>query len=197
MNGNAILFKTNRYGLRSHASWGSQDDLAMIFLNQEALDKYLLNKEDSELLKEAEKAEEEQAKKDAEKNKDKKDEQAKKDDNKDIVVELDGIEDRIVRVTTNSSDIASAMITNDGETLYYPTALEKGYDLWKMDLRKHSTTLVNKMNSKWANIESSKDGKEFFILGSGTMQKLTVAGGKLTPISYSAKMKMDLTSERE
>ncbi len=199
MNGNAILFKTNRYGLRSHASWGSQDDLAMIFLNQEALDKYLLNKEDSELLKEAEKAAEEQAKKDAEKNKDKdkKDEQAKKDDNKDIVVELDGIEDRIVRVTTNSSDIASAMITKDGETLYYLSAFEKGYDLWKMDLRKHSTTLVNKMNSKWANIESSKDGKEFFILGSGTMQKLTVAGGKLTPISYSAKMKMDLVSERE
>lgn len=206
LDGNAILFKTNRYGLRSHASWGSQDDLAMIFLNQEALDKYLLNKEDNELLKEAEKeqkkAEDEKAKKEAEKNKDKKKDEkkdeAKKDDKtKDIVVELDGIEDRIVRVTTNSSDIASALITKDGENLYYLSAFEKGYDLWKMDLRKRSTSLINKMDAKWANIESSKEGKEFFILGSGTMQKLTLAGDKLKPITYSAKMKMDLAKERE
>ncbi len=201
MDGNAILFKTNRYGLRSHASWGSQDDLAMVFLNQEALDKYQLNKEDNELMKEAEKeekkAEEEKAKKDAEKSKDKKDQTKKDDKSKDIVVELEGIEDRIVRVTTNSSDIASALITKDGETLYYLSAFEKGYDLWKMDLRKHSTSLINKMNSRWANIESSKDGKEFFILGSGSMQKLTVASDKLKSISYQAKMKMDLTSERE
>ena len=201
MDGNAILFKTNRYGLRSHASWGSQDDLAMAFLNQEALDKYQLNKEDNELMKEAEKeekkAEEEKAKKDAEKSKDKKDQTKKDDKSKDIVVELEGIEDRIVRVTTNSSDIASALITKDGETLYYLSAFEKGYDLWKMDLRKHSTSLINKMNSRWANIESSKDGKEFFILGSGSMQKLTVASDKLKSISYQAKMKMDLTSERE
>jgi len=202
LDGNAILYKTNRYGMRSHASWGSQDDLALIFLNQEALDKYQLNKEDSELLKEAEKeekkAEDEKAKKEAEKNKDKKKDEAKKDEkSKDIVVEFDGIEDRIVRVTTNSSDIASALITKDGENLYYLSAFEKGYDLWKMDLRKRSTTLINKMNAKWANIESSKDGKEFFILGSGTMQKLTVGSDKLKSISFNAKMKMDLAEERE
>ena len=206
LDGNAILYKTNRYGLRSHASWGSQDDIAMVFLNQEALDKYLLNKEDNELLKEAEKeakkAEDEKAKKEKEEaEKSKKKPAAVGDSNKekskDIVVELDGIEDRIVRVTTNSSDIASALITKDGESLYYLSAFEKGYDLWKMDLRKRSTTLINKMNAKWANIESSKDGKEFFILGSGTMQKLTLAGDKLKPITFQARMKMDLTAERE
>ena len=203
LDGNAILYKTNRYGMRSHASWGSQDDLALIFLNQEALDKYLLNKEDNELLKEAEKEQkkaEEEKKKEEEKNNKKKKEivgDSNKEKSDFIDVEFEGIEDRIVRVTTNSSDIASALITKDGENLYYLSAFEKGYDLWKMDLRKKSTTLINKMGSKWANIESSKDGKEFFILGSGTMQKLTVASDKLKSISYSAKMKMDLTAERE
>lgn len=50
---------------------------------------------------------------------------------KDIVVELNNIEDRIVRLTPNSSDLGSAIITKDGETLYYLSAFEGGYDLWK------------------------------------------------------------------
>lgn len=200
MDGNAILFKSNRYGMRSHASWGSQDDVLMVFLNREALDKYNLNKEDAELLKEAEKEAKKQEEKDKDKDKKKEvvgDSNKKKDDNKDIVVELDGIEDRIVRVTPNSSDIASAMINKDGDALYYLSAFEKGYDLWKMDLRDHSTKLLNKMNSRWASIQPTKDGKELFILGSSTMQKLTVSGDKLKSISFNAQMKLDLAAERE
>ena len=34
------LFKTERYGMRAHASWGSQDDAMLVFLNQDAYDKY-------------------------------------------------------------------------------------------------------------------------------------------------------------
>lgn len=54
LDGNAILFKTERYGMRAHASWGSQDDAMLIFLNQDAYDKYCLSKEDYELRKELE-----------------------------------------------------------------------------------------------------------------------------------------------
>ncbi len=199
MDGNAILFLSNRYGMRAHGSWGSQSDVMLVFLNREARDKYYLNKEDAELLKEAEKeAEKESKKADDKKKDDKKKDDAKKDEKtKDIVVELDNIEDRIVRVTPNSSDIASAMINKDGDALYYLSAFEKGYDLWKMDLRDHSTKLLNKTDCKWANIEPSKDGKELFILGSSTMQKLTVSSDKLKKISYTAKMKLDLAQERE
>ena len=39
LDGNAILFKTERYGMRAHASWGSQDDAMLVFLNQDAYDK--------------------------------------------------------------------------------------------------------------------------------------------------------------
>lgn len=55
LDGNAILFMTDRYGMRSHASWGSLNDVMLVFLNQDAFDKYRLNKEDYELLKELEK----------------------------------------------------------------------------------------------------------------------------------------------
>ncbi|MBO4870566.1 MAG: PD40 domain-containing protein [Muribaculaceae bacterium] len=202
MGGNAILFKSNRYGMRSHASWGSQDDVLLCFVNQDAYDKYRLSKEDYELMKELEKeqkSEADKAKESANKDKKKKDDKAadKKEEKKDIVVELEGIEDRIVRLTPNSSDIASAMITDDGESLYYLSKVEKGYDLWKLDMRKHSTKLINKMGAGWASIQSDKDGKNFFLLGSSTMQKLTVSGDKLTPITYKAEVKMDLVAERE
>lgn len=115
MEGNAIMFRSNRYGMRSHASWGSQDDVFLAFVNQEALDRYNLNKEDYELLteaeKEAKKAEEKAA--EASKNSKKKGKAAPaaKADDKSLKVELDGIEDRIVRVTPNSSNISGCMIT--------------------------------------------------------------------------------------
>ena len=203
MEGNAILFTSNRYGMRAHGSWGSQDDVLLAFVNQDAYDKYRMSKEDYELTKEAEKeAKKEADKKKAEedkknKKKDDKDKEAdKKDEVKDIVVELDGIEDRVVRLTPNSSSIASAMVTNNGDNLYYLSKFESGYDLWKLDMRKHSTKLINKMNSGWANIQMGKDGKDMFVLGS-TMNKLTVASDKLTPITYKAEVKMDLAAERK
>ena len=204
MEGNAIMFHSNRLGMRSHASWGSQDDVFLAFVNQEALDRYNLNKEDYELLteaeKEAKKAEEkkaEEAKNSKSKKKGKNTAATPKADDKGVNVELEGIEDRIVRVTPNSSNISGCMITPDGESLYYLSAFEKGYDLWKMDLRKHETKLLNKMGGGGADIQASKDGKTLYVLGGSRMQKLTVAGDKLTGIDYKADMKMDLFAERE
>ena len=55
LDGNAILFTTERYGMRAHASWGSQNDAMLVFLNQDAFDKFRLSKEDYELQKELEK----------------------------------------------------------------------------------------------------------------------------------------------
>ena len=55
MDGNAILFTTERYGMRNHASWGSLDDVMMVFVNQDTYDKFRMSKEDYELQKELEK----------------------------------------------------------------------------------------------------------------------------------------------
>ena len=43
-----------------------------------------------------------------------------------IVVETEGICDRIVRLTPNSSDLGDCYVTDDGETLYYLSAFEGG-----------------------------------------------------------------------
>lgn len=199
MDGNAILFTTERYGMRNHASWGSLDDVMMVFVNQDAYDKFRMSKEDYELQKELEKEQEKVADKKDGKKEDKKEDKDKKEEAdkvKDIVVELEGIQDRIVRLTPNSSSIASAILSKDGESLYYLSAFERGFDMWKMDLRKRETKLLHKMGSGWADMEMDKEGKNLFVLGSGSMQKMDLGGEKLKPISYRAEMKMDLAAER-
>lgn len=201
LDGNAILFITERYGMRAHASWGSLNDVMLVFMNQDAYDKFRLSKEDYELQKELEKEQKDttETKKNDKKKGDNKEksEEKKEEKVKDIVVELNNIEDRIVRLTPNSSDLGSAIITKDGETLYYLSAFEGGYDLWKMNLRKKDTKLLHKMDAGWANMEMDKDGKNLFLLGSNTMQKMGTDSESLKPISYQTHVKMDLAAERD
>lgn len=205
-DGNAIVFITDRYGMRSHASWGSLSDVMMVFMNQDAYDKYKLSKEDYELQKELEKQQkkdkEEKEKKDKknddkkakdDKKDSKKDADKKDDKKKDIVVELDGICDRIVRVTRNSSDIYDAMVSGDGEELYFTTAGEKGTEIMKIDLRKREQSKVGGAQGTY--FDCDKDGKTMFVLGGRGMSKMG-AGGKMTPITYTAELKMDLADER-
>ena len=205
LDGNAILFTTERYGMRAHASWGSLNDAMLVFLNQDAYDKYCLSKEDYELRKELEAEQKKAQGKDTAKGKkgSKKDagqEKAADDDKaqvKDITVELKNMEDRMVRLTPNSSDMGSVIISKDGEKLYYLSAFEGGFDHWKLDLRKKDTKLLHKMNTGWTNMEMDKEGKEIFVLGGSTMQKMNAASETLKPISYKADMTMDLAAERE
>ena len=174
LGGNAVMFESDLLGLRSHASWGSQDDIFLCFVNQDAYDRYRLSKEDYELLKET------VGKSDS-------------DSAKCVRVELDGIQKRIVRLTPNSSDLGDAIISKDGETLYYLSAFEAGRDLWKMDIRKHETKLISKKAGS-GYFETDSTGKTVFLLGS-SMKKLD--GDNLKAISYEAEMKLDHNAERE
>ena len=214
LDGNAVLFQTERYGMRAHASWGSQQDVMLVFLNQDAYDRYRLSKEDFELLKEFEKEQKKAKEKDEKKKNEKKKDAGKdkkkdgdkdgdngksdkdKESKKEIVVELKGIEDRIVRLTPNSSDLGSAIVSKDGENLYYFSAFEGGYDLWKMNLREKETKRLHKLNTGWVSLSMDKGGN-IFLLGSRNMQKMDAKSDALKPISYQAEMKMDLAAERE
>ncbi|MBQ9077522.1 MAG: PD40 domain-containing protein [Muribaculaceae bacterium] len=206
-DGNAITFLSERYGMRNHASWGSEADVMMVFLNQDAYDKYRLSEEDYALLKEVEKEQKKAKEKESSDKKDKKGNKGKKKDNAetgndngkatDIVVETDGISDRIVRVTPYSSDISNAIVTNDNETMYYLSSAGKGYDLWKIELRKRGAKSVSKLDAGYMNMELDKEGKNLFLLGGKSMKKMDIKSEKLTPITYSVSMKLDAAAERE
>ncbi len=200
MDGNAIIFFSERYGMRAHASWGSQDDVMIVFLNREARDKYRLNDEDYAIYKEA--AKKKKNDKSAE-DKDKKSEKDKgekksKDDANDnnINVELDGIHDRIVRLTPFSSGLADAIIDAEGENLYFLSNFDKGYDLWKMNLRKREPKLVSKLGLGRSYFATDKNGKNAFILGS-QQRKFDMKSDRLTSITARGTMTIDPAAERD
>ncbi len=200
-DGNALIFASERYGMRNHASWGSEYDVMMVFLNKESYDKFRLSEEDYELLKEVEK----QQKKDAEKDKDssKKGKKDKKNDSdkdaakeeKKVNLEREGLADRIVRLTPNSSRLSDFLLSSDGETLYYLSAFEKGYDLWKKDLRKDEVSLVKKLDAKSTSLVPDSEGN-IFLVGK-SVKRFTPKGGEMKNVTISTQMKLDPDKERE
>lgn len=201
-DGNTLIFSSDRYGMRSHASWGSEMDVMMVFLNQEAYDKFRLSEEDYALLKEVEKQQKKDAekkdesKKDAKK-KDKKDGKSDEDKSekpKDIILEREGLADRIVRLTPNSSSLSDYILSKDGEKLYYLSEFEDGYDLWEKDLVKGDVSLLKKLNSRPARMIADKDGNIFLV--GRAVKKFSPKDKSVKNVSTSAKMKIDEAAER-
>ncbi len=195
LDGNAILFRSERYGMRNHASWGSMGDVMLVFMNKDSYDKFRLNKEDYALQKELEAEQKRAAAKANDKKDDKKvNKDSPKNESEGIEIEFKNMEDRIVRLTPNSSQLASAILSKDGERLYYLSSFEKGYDLWKIELRTRNTTKLQKMNSEGAGMDIDKNGN-IFIISNDNIQKLTTAE-RMQAIGFNAEMKMDLAAER-
>ncbi len=183
-DGSAITWISERYGMRNHASWGSQYDVMAAFLTQEALDRHNLSAEELASVKEAEK----KAKKD--------DKDSKESDSKDLKIDREGLSDRVVRLTPYSSSIADATLSKDGEKLYYLSKVEKGMDLWKIDLRKGDASIVNKLGlSESARFEPK--GNDLFILTPSTMKKMDFGNEKFTSLSVSGRQKIDRKAEME
>ncbi len=205
LDGNAIIYESDRYGMRSHASWGSQRDAFIAFLNQDAYDKFRLNKEDYALLKETEKSGKDKPKEEPkdegkDKKKGKKDEkkdekkEEKPKETKNIEVDLEHLQDRVIRLTPMSSNLSGMALTGDGEKLYFMTSFEKGYDLWEMDVREKSMKITKKMGQGGAQLRMK--GDNLYVLSGGNLQKID-KGGKSTSIKYDATMELNLAEERE
>lgn len=197
LDGNAILFESERYGMRNHASWGSESDVMIVFMNRKAYSDFLRDKQQVELDDEIAKLRKEKEKEEADKKKDdKKDKKAdkKKDEKtKDIIVELDGITDRIERLTPISTLLNDKVFSADGKTLYFISRTPEGAALWTLDLLEGDVAMKKKVNET-SSFFTSPSGKEIFISGGG-LSKLE--GSKTTPITFRAEKLLDPAAERE
>lgn len=204
MDGNAVIFVSDRLGMRSHASWGSQNDVYIAFMNRQAWEEFNMSEEEYALYKEkkeaaeksAKEAEEAAAAKSSKGRKDKQESPADKDEtaSKNILVELDGLEDRVVRLTPMSSRLGAAAMTSDGETLYFLSAFEKGYDLWELEPRSGSISLLKKGISA-GSLAWGKDEKTLYILGRRP-QVMTMSNKQVKPIDFNMEMELDRAAER-
>lgn len=171
LDGNALTFASERFGMRNHASWGSQMDVMIVFMNQAALDHF--NKSEEQLQVEGL--------------------ETKLERDGDIVVETQGIEQRQLRLTPFSTDLRDAILSADGETLYYITEADDGSFIWELEIKDEDLSMKRRIGDDSATFDASADGKKLFLFGS-QLQKF---GNSLTPISYRATKRLDAAAERE
>ncbi|WP_235299487.1 S41 family peptidase [Portibacter marinus] len=197
MKGEMVSWFSDRDGMKNDASWGGELDVYGMFFNQKAYDEFVLTEEEYEILKEEEKEEEKEKKKEDETDADKTTDSTK-DTLKEIKINLDGIDDRKVRLTRHSSRMSDAYVTDDGKYLFYFARFEKGYDLWKTDLRTKETKLAAKVNSEsGGTIVPGKKGKKLYILASNKVMEYEIDSDKNKNISTGGEMVLKKAEERE
>lgn len=211
LGGKAIIFQSDRAGMRSHGSWGSEDDLYITFLNAEAYERFNLNKEERERFDEAEKErkdkekkeKEDKEKKDKKEKKDMKDkddeaekkekekrekEQAKEDSIKSAnpVLDLLDLDLRTKGLTSNSGNIGDAVLNKEGTKLYYvATNYPNGPALWELDLEKGSTS-IKAQGVSFTYFDLSDDGKTTYYATGGRIKKLDIEDGKVSDVEFEA-----------
>lgn len=208
MDGKAIVFMSDQYGMRNQASWGSLSDVMLAFTSKEAFDEYQLSKEDYELLKEAKKDKDKKSKSSKKSKKSDKSDSSDKSDKSDksddgeadvepITIDFDGLRDRVVRVTPFSSDVADFYVTNDGDKLYFLTSIDKGNDLWSVDLREGDVEQVKRLDASSLSLQPDAKGKALYLLGPRMMKKMNLGSQSMTNISYRGDMTYSPEEERE
>lgn len=188
LGGKAMLWFSNREGLKSLSQSGNtQQDAYALFLTQAAYDKFKLTKEEAALVKELD---DKNAKADTTKKK-----ETKKDTT--VVIEMDGLELRKVKLTIHSSNLSDALINKDGDILYYLTRFEKGYNLWSTNLRTKETKQLTALNANGGgSMVWDKEQKNIFLNAGGKISKIDAATGKQESISTSGDMNLDVAAER-
>ena len=189
LKGKAMLFFSDRAGYRSHGSWGAESDAYLMFFDLDAYDHFRMSKEEKELFDEAEK----EKKKD---DKETKDEENKKEKIKPLQFDLENCRDRIVRLTVNSSRLGDAILSPDGNVLYYQAAFEGGYDLWKHDLKENKTQIVMK-EVGGSSLEADKDFKNLYLCVRNGIKKIDLSKQSSANVGFEARFDYKPYQERE
>ena len=183
LGGKAMTWQSDKQGFRSHGSWGAERDVYAMFFDAKAYADFLKDKDEAgidKLLAGKEK-------------KEKKDTSAKKEDKK-LKLDLEGREDRIVRLTRYAGRLGDHYLNEEGTKLYYSVRLEKGQDLCCLDIKEGSIKVIQKGVS--GGFLPSKDGKTLFILSGKGISKLDLATNKSTSLKFSAETDIVPAEER-
>ncbi len=192
MNGEMVYYTTDRYGMRSHGSWGAQTDVEAVFLTEEAYKKFKLNKEEFERWKEEQKEGETEEKDEGDD--DKKDKTEEKIEP--LTLEKEGLKDRRVRLTIHSSNLTDFLVNNEGTTLYYLTQFEDKFNIWMTDFKEKETKLLSSVGSDGSAMYFDEEEKNIYTRTANGIAKVDLASGKPTPVAYKAEMRIDPGKER-
>jgi tricorn protease len=205
MGGKAFIMEADRDGMKNHGSWGGESDVYAMFFSKDGFDRFRLSKEDATLIKE----QEEKDKKDKDDTSKPKKSTGKGDTltngkptlaalvqkaDSTIKLDLDGIEDRKLRLTIHSSRLADMILSKDGEKLFYLARFEKTTDLWVTELRTKETKILAK--DVGTELVLSKDGKSLFVMSEKGITKVDAETGKKESVTINGEMNLSYQAEK-
>ena len=200
-DGNQIIWYANRNGLKSYATSGqSEFDVYSMFLTKDGWDKFNMTKEEYDLLKLMEEGDEKKDEDDDEKDekkKKKKEDDKKKEAVKPLKFDLEDVQERKARLTIHSSKLADAVLSKDGEKLYYLTRFEKDLNLWETEIRTKNTKMLVSLGAKSGSLQWDKKQENLFLLADGKIAKVDVKAGKKESVKLKSEMVLDADAERQ
>ncbi len=195
MNGEALMYQTEYFGMRNHASWGSQSDIMMAFLTQDAYDKYRMTKNEYDLMKAEEKRlstlNNEPKKESKAKGKSKKGDKSEEAESEEPNYELSTITQRIVRVTPFSSSLGDMIVSKDNSKLFF--IMNKS--VYEINLRSKAHKML--FGGTSGGFIAAKNTGTIFIISANSIAKIAANGGSKSNVSFNPVMELDRVAERE
>ena len=188
LGGKAMVWKSDKNGYRSHGSWGSEDDIYIMFFDGREKTRFLQDKEDEEVEKMLSGKSEKQLAKE-----EKKDSLALEHPKK-LELQLEGRENRIRRLTGPSAFIGDHYLSKDGRKLYYVAPLESGEGLCEKDLQEGSVRVLARGVS--GGIVPSPDGSELFLFSGRGITRVNLASGQPKQVNFSGDFEFKPKAER-
>ena len=161
-----------------------------MYFTGDAWDRARLTKEELALIKEGEaKTDKEKAKSDSANN-------GLVVKAKPLALDLERALTRKLRLTIHSSSLGDALVSKDGETLYYLARFEKGMNLWTTSLRTRETKQLLALNANGGSMSWDREQKNIFLLADGAISRIDVATSKREAVPINGEMFVDGDEER-
>lgn len=188
LDGKALTYTTGRYGMKAHGSWGNQQDIVIMVLDDEAWDQFNYTEEEAKL---ADKAKDE-SKKESDDSKDsKKGKKGKKDSKSENIekpatkLDLANRRYRTRRLTNRSSNLYDYFLSPKGDKLYYvAAATEGGWNMNVIDLKKGDTKVLLKGTS--GTLYPDKKGENLFVMSYNGIKKIHLSNSEVKDIEFDA-----------
>lgn len=195
--GKQVLWLSTRHGLRSYANSGArQMDVYTLFFTKEGWDRFHMTKDEYALWKEIKEKDKKKEKGDSKK-KEKGKKAVKKKKVEALTFDWEGLVDRRKRLTIHSSYLSDAVLSKDGETLYYLARFEKGINLWSTKLRTRETKMVMRLGARRGSLQWDKGMKNLYLLANGNISKLDLSKKSKKPIALGGEITFNLSAERQ
>jgi len=199
--GKQLIWFANREGLKSYATSGRTEyDVYSMFLTQDGWDKFNMSKEEYDLLKlieEGDKKEDDESDDKVDKNKKKKEDTKDNKKVKPLQFDMENVRERKARLTIHSSKLSDAVLSKDGEKLYYLTRFEDDLNLWETEIRTKSTKMLIGLDAKSGSLYWDDKQENLFLLSDGKISKIDTTATKNEPVKIDAEMILDADAERQ